>query len=912
MNNPAWNWQDPALKFWLNRRGDRLAGSFSPLPESDWGKNAVFQAGSDAPWVITGEGTFRCEFDISPYLMDPASLGDNQTFSYSHEGGGAYTFILETSDEFGSIVEYEMNYINLDLDEDGWPDSVELSAGSDPLDEFSFPGVRSGDSSAIHLSDCNDLGDVVGWSTCESDLIYDPSTTASDPFPANRGFLWQYRDMSITGVDGQQSESKFHAINNSGHILVEQTTYGYDWENDIQTSETTWGLLVPENDEDENGLPDDWEQLSGVSDPEDDSIDYDGWSARNEYILGTDPHASDSDGDGIEDEIELAYGRNPHFVEDPEEDVDGDGLGWAQEMADYTNPLGESGDHVLRGFRSNPKSQPEFEDGAIPAALSIGGAEIPPSLIPTQEQLQGPSGTGYRIVTDRRVSYHSKLGLFPDYLSELPSPPTALVDYYRTQKLTRTVGSESGETFGWRPLNRQYTCVWIKEIQAWDIPNFAGWHSEEPTAIFDYDRTITKTLITWTGNYEGLVEREGQWETERVGLSGRSWLSDPYTTNMLLGDTKKMVNALPKEWKEIAPISVRFLPLSEDEFLYGKSICKLEWNDDVAEEDKHPVTLLKMFQPWEQDPVTGEIVDNPPQVVEKVTLEKSTPYTLDLTTGGKNGMEYLLPVEIKATSNGFPPTGLPGKYSATPKNGSVDNLISVWPAEKLKITIEIPEPIKSNPPAGLFTWNAPGHTVPDQTTEFTFSWTDTDTKVITITVGGTEFKVFVDIPNVGTISQADALLALDPITAASVVNFGIEALNYSNDPANFPSVVPKKDAIRHSYWTALSASDILVDNQGALFVTTAHEHNNKWGVSTTGGATRPQQAFNSTMDLRNNLIGIATGHMTRIGTPDRSAILQDLNSQYQQGLMWIYDGNTSESASEGILSKSNGQKIYTP
>ena len=184
MNNPAWSWQDPTLKFWLNRRADRLAGSFSPLPGTDWGENAVFQAGSDAPWVITGEGTFRCEFDISPYLMGPASLGDNQTFSYSHEGGGAYTFILETSDEFGSIVEYEMNYINLDLDEDGWPDSVELSAGSDPLDEFSFPGVRSGDSSAIHLSDCNDLGDVVGWSTCESDLIYDPSTTASDPFPA--------------------------------------------------------------------------------------------------------------------------------------------------------------------------------------------------------------------------------------------------------------------------------------------------------------------------------------------------------------------------------------------------------------------------------------------------------------------------------------------------------------------------------------------------------------------------------------------------------------------------------------------------------------------------------------------------------------------------------------------------------
>ncbi len=272
----------------------------------------------------------------------------------------------------------------------------------------------------------------------------------------------------------------------------------------------------------------------------------------------------------------------------------------------------------------------------------------------------------------------------------------------------------------------------------------------------------------------------------------------------------------------------------------------------------------------------------------------------------------LLPVQIKATSNGFPPTGLPGKYSSTPKKGSVDNLISVWPAEELKIIIEIPEPFKSNPPAGLITWNAPGHTVPDQTTEFTFSWLDTGSKTITITIGGSTFKVVVDVPNVGNISQGDALLALDPITAASVVAFGIEAMNYSNDPANFPSVVPKKDAVRHSYWTALCASDILVDNQGVLFVTTAHEHNNKWGVSTFGGSTAPQQAFNSTMDLRNNLIGIATSHMTGIGTPDRPAVLQDLNQQYQQGLMWIYDGSTSEAASEGILSKSNRQKIFPP
>ena len=246
-----------------------------------------------------------------------------------------------------------------------------------------------------------------------------------------------------------------------------------------------------------------------------------------------------------------------------------------------------------------------------------------------------------------------------------------------------------------------------------------------------------------------------------------------------------------------------------------------------------------------------------------------------------------------------------------PEKGSVDNLISVWPAEELKITIDIPEPFKSNPPAGLISWNAPGHTVPEQSTEFTFRWLDTGAKTITITIGGSKFKVVVDLPNVGNTSQGDALLALDPITSASVVLYGVEAMNYSNDKANFPTDTPKKDSIRHSYWTALCASDILVDRHGVLNVTTAHEHNNKWNIGTFGGPGKgPQHAFNSTMDLRNNLIGIATGHFTGIGTPDRPAILQDLNQQYQQGLMWIYDGNEEEFKSKGILSKSNRQKIY--
>jgi hypothetical protein len=174
--------------------------------------------------------------------------------------------------------------------------------------------------------------------------------------------------------------------------------------------------------------------------------------------------------------------------------------------------------------------------------------------------------------------------------------------------------------------------------------------------------------------------------------------------------------------------------------------------------------------------------------------------------------------------------------------------------------------------------------------------------------GEQKFKVVVDLPNVGNVSQADALLAVEPISGGLIVAYGFESMNYTNSA--YPNAVPKKDAIRHSFWTGLCASDIFVDSQAVSFVTTAHEHNNKWGIGTFGTASAPQHAFNSTMDLRNNLIGLGTSHMTADGAPDRLQILIDLNRQYQQGLMWIYDGTTSEAASEGILSKSNRKKIF--
>ena len=276
-----------------------------------------------------------------------------------------------------------------------------------------------------------------------------------------------------------------------------------------------------------------------------------------------------------------------------------------------------------------------------------------------------------------------------------------------------------------------------------------------------------------------------------------------------------------------------------------------------------------------------------------------------------NKTARLLPVEIKVSS-AKPPAGTSGaKYTSPdrPTKGSADNLFSVWPGEDFTVKVKLPESFQL--PPGLIKWTVAGGSIPDNTKEHTFNWSTTGTKHVEIKVGQSKFSVWVDLPDVGSLSQGDALFAVDPISSASLALYGVIALTHANQ--TWPAAVPKKDAIRHSYWMAMCASDMLVSNSAVLLVSTAHEHNNKFGVPNFFWQTgAPQDAFNSTMDLRNNLIGLSTEHFTALGTPDYTAILQDLDNFYQQGLMWIYDGSTSETASEGVLKKSNQQKIYTP
>ncbi|MHC4662214.1 MAG: putative Ig domain-containing protein, partial [Planctomycetota bacterium] len=95
-------------------------------------------------------------------------------------------------------------------------------------------------------------------------------------------------------------------------------------------------ITIPE-DLDQDLMPDDWENASGVDDPAGDP-DGDGLTNLQEYVGGTDPNAdngqmTDADGDGMPDDYETSHG-----VTEPDADDDGDGIANLTEYRNGTDP----------------------------------------------------------------------------------------------------------------------------------------------------------------------------------------------------------------------------------------------------------------------------------------------------------------------------------------------------------------------------------------------------------------------------------------------------------------------------------------------------------------------------------------------------------------------------------------------
>lgn len=140
------------------------------------------------------------------------------------------------------------------------------------------------------------------------------------------------------------------------------------------TDSTGHGLIsgsVRINDNDGDGLPDDWEAHYGVTVPGSDS-DSDGLSNYSEFLAGTNPTNADTDHDGMPDGWEINNGLDP-LNNDAAGDINGDGISNLEEYKQGSSvansrprtpvlmsPANASSDVALRSrFTTRAYSDPE-------------------------------------------------------------------------------------------------------------------------------------------------------------------------------------------------------------------------------------------------------------------------------------------------------------------------------------------------------------------------------------------------------------------------------------------------------------------------------------------------------------------------------------------------------------------------
>ena len=107
------------------------------------------------------------------------------------------------------------------------------------------------------------------------------------------------------------------AVDTQGSMYVTGITESLNFPTTAGALQASYGGLGDtfvvkfEVDSDGDGMPDSWETLHGVADPNADP-DGDGLSNLAEYQNGTDPNDSDTDGDGVNDGQEVSNGTDPN------------------------------------------------------------------------------------------------------------------------------------------------------------------------------------------------------------------------------------------------------------------------------------------------------------------------------------------------------------------------------------------------------------------------------------------------------------------------------------------------------------------------------------------------------------------------------------------------------------------------
>ena len=108
----------------------------------------------------------------------------------------------------------------------------------------------------------------------------------------------------------------------------------------------------PLTDDDDDGMPDFWEEkyFGDLSQDGSGDSDQDGLADLDEFYQGTDPTSADSDADGIPDGWEVLHGLDP-LTDDSDDDPDEDGFSNYEEYEADTDPQDPSSHPVFCHFR---------------------------------------------------------------------------------------------------------------------------------------------------------------------------------------------------------------------------------------------------------------------------------------------------------------------------------------------------------------------------------------------------------------------------------------------------------------------------------------------------------------------------------------------------------------------------------
>lgn len=320
-------------------------------------------------------------------LTDDESSGISSENDYTHaiSGGGAENvngveFELLNANVTPDNFSWEVSSIKNQLDNNngGWDVGASGVTGQGLLDllgsftfnndgavgsnqTFTLSGLESGATYEVRLymrkwDNATQRQQLVEFTS--GDLT--DSITFSEDHPELEPIEMQFRDeafyMSYSYTAGASGELsiKFN--------VAEDATQGAP--GSFHMYGLTNQVLLPSDDDDNDGLPDVWEEKYGVDDPEGDD-DNDGLTNADEYEYKTRPDKADTDGDGLNDSKEINDTETNPLLADTDKDGLNDGVETntgsfvsANDTGTDPNNADTDGDNFTDGYEINVNSNP--------------------------------------------------------------------------------------------------------------------------------------------------------------------------------------------------------------------------------------------------------------------------------------------------------------------------------------------------------------------------------------------------------------------------------------------------------------------------------------------------------------------------------------------------------------------------